>query len=229
MFNNRKCKRCGEKIGKKDNFCSICGAPLRESDKKEDWGMLGKSDSFDENTKNPPMPGFGGKMLNNMLNGAIKMLEKEMQREMKEMEKKKPQDKQPPMASGPNFKLKINGQEVNLEDPNGQKKAEKQKEKEQKGRKEFSKDQLKRYTKNPKEEPVADLKRFGNKVIYEINLPDVKSPGDVIMNRLENSIEIKAVGKKKSYSKRIPVNMPITSQKLSEGKLILEMEETQQQ
>lgn len=225
MFSNRKCKRCGEKIGKKDNFCASCGVPLSSSDKKEDMGMLGKSDSFDENTTNPPMPGFGGKMLNNMLNGAIKMLEKEMKREMKDMEKSKSQDKMPPMA--PNFRLKINGQEVNFDDPQSQSKPKK-KPIEHKGRKEFSKDQIKKYTKLPKEEPKADLRRIGNKVVYEISMPDVKSSNDIIINKLENSLEIKAVGKKKGYSKRIPVNIPLTDKKLSDGKLILEMEENQQ-
>ncbi|MFB6246678.1 MAG: zinc ribbon domain-containing protein [Candidatus Pacearchaeota archaeon] len=227
MFNNRKCKRCGEKIGKKDNFCASCGVPLSQNDKKEDMGMLGKSDSFDENTSNPPMPGFGGKMLNNMLSGAIKMLEKEMQREMKDMEKKKSQNKQQPMNPAPNFKLKINGQEVNFDDPQANQKKKETKEK--KGRKEFSKDQLKKYQKLPKEEPQADLKRFGNKVVYEVNMPDVKSSNDIIMNDLESSIEIKAVGKNKGYSKRIPVNMPVTNQRLYDGKLILELEENQQQ
>lgn len=224
MFNNRKCKRCGKKIGKKDNFCSSCGVPLGERDKKEDWGMLGKSDSFDENTTNPPTPGLGGKMLNNMLSGAIKMLEKEMQREMKDMEKKKSQEN--PQNQGPNFKLKINGQEVDVNKPQETKKKPAKQEKQ--AIKEFSKDQLKKYTKLPKNEPQAELKRFGNKVVYEINIPDVKSSNDIIMNKLESSIEIKAVGKNKAYSKRIPVNMPVTKQTLSNGKLILELEESQQ-
>ena len=42
--------------------------------------------------------------------------------------------------------------------------------------------------------------------------------------KLENSIEIKAVSKKKAYIKLIPINMPITNYQLEKGKLILELE-----
>ena len=77
----------------------------------------------------------------------------------------------------------------------------------------------------PKKEPKTILKRLGDKIIYEIEMPEVKSLNDVLINYLENSIEIKAIGESAIYSKIIPINMPITNQELSEGKLILELGE----
>ncbi len=54
-------------------------------------------------------------------------------------------------------------------------------------------------------------------------MPEVKSLNDVLINNLENGIEIKAIGESIIYSKTIPINMPITNQTLSEGKLFLEL------
>ena len=54
-------------------------------------------------------------------------------------------------------------------------------------------------------------------------MPEVKSFKDILINKLENSIEIKAIGKTKAYFKIIPINMPIVSQNLSQGKLVLEL------
>ena len=69
------------------------------------------------------------------------------------------------------------------------------------------------------------MKRLGDKIIYEIEMPEVKSLNDVLINNLENSIEIKAIGEKLIYSKIIPINMPVINQELSQGKLILELGE----
>ena len=86
-------------------------------------------------------------------------------------------------------------------------------------------EQLKKISELPKKEPKTSLKRFGDKIIYEIEMPEVKSLNDVLINNLENSIEIKAIGESAVYSKTIPINMPITNQELSQGKLILELGE----
>ena len=83
---------------------------------------------------------------------------------------------------------------------------------------------LKRISTLPKEEPSTKIRRLANKVIYEINLPEVKSINDVSILRLENSIEIKALAKNKAYFKSIPINLPIINYILSEGKLVLEFE-----
>ncbi len=206
MFNKRYCKNCKEKVSTKYKFCPSCGREI-ENYKEEDWGMLGREDLMgEEEIMNPFFAGFGGKMLNNMLGNAMKMLEKEM----RSMEK----------SPRSNFKLMINGKEIQI----GQQKKPKEAVRKIQKR-EFGKEQLKKMAELPKKEPKTILKRLGDKIIYEIEMPEVKSLNDVLINYLENSIEIKAIGESAIYSKIIPINMPITNQELSEGKLILELGE----
>ena len=167
--------------------------------------MLGREDVLgEESFASPFFTGFGGKMLNNMLGNALKMLEKEM----KNAEK----------TPRSNFRLMINGKEIQI----GQQKKPKEAVRKIPKR-EFGKEQLKKISELPKKEPKTSLKRIGDKIIYEIEMPEVKSLNDVLINNLENSIEIKAIGESTIYSKTIPINMPITNQTLSEGKLFLEL------
>jgi len=76
----------------------------------------------------------------------------------------------------------------------------------------------------PKKEPETNIRRLSNKVIYEVNLPGVKSVKDVSIAQFENSIEIKALAKDKVFSKIIPINLPIRNYNLSKGKLTLELD-----
>ena len=204
MFNKRYCKSCREKVSSKYRFCPSCGREI-ENYKEEDWGMLGREDVLgEESFANPFFTGFGGRMLNNMLGNAFKMLEKEM----KNVEK----------TPGSNVRLMINGKEIQI----GQQKKPREAVRKIPKR-EFGKEQLKKILELPKKEPKTILKRMGDKIIYEIEMPEVKSLNDVLINNLENGIEIKAIGESTIYSKTIPINMPITNQTLSEGKLFLEL------
>ncbi|MCD6398786.1 MAG: zinc ribbon domain-containing protein [Candidatus Aenigmarchaeota archaeon] len=64
-----------------------------------------------------------------------------------------------------------------------------------------------KYFKKPKkvEEPKIEEKNLGNKKIIEIKLPNVKS-GDIEINELEESIEIRAFAGDKLYFKVIPTS-----------------------
>ena len=66
------------------------------------------------------------------------------------------------------------------------------------------------------------MRRLSNKVVYEIEIPEVAEE-DVSIIKLENSIEIKAISKDKSYKKLISIDLPIKSYKITNGKLILEL------
>ncbi len=102
-------------------------------------------------------------------------------------------------------------------------KLEVQEEKEKLKPNTFTKERIKKFTSLKKEEPQTNIRRLSNKVIYELEMPGVKSIDDISIIKLENSIEIKAVSKNKAYVKIIPINLPITDYGLSEGKLILEL------
>lgn len=206
MFNNRYCKGCKEKVSTKYRFCPSCGGKI-DGYREEDWGVLGREDIVEEEKlMDHFFTGFSGKMLNNMLGNAMKMLEKEM----KNMEK----------TPKSNFRLMINGKEIQI---NRQKKPREPARRIIK--REFGKEQLKKILELPKKEPKTSLKRFGDKIIYELEMPEVKSLNDVFINNLENGIEIKAIGESEIYFKTIPLNMQIVNHELSEGKLILEFGE----
>ncbi len=210
MF-NKKCPNCNEKISGKYNFCPNCRYSLK---KRENLGMLGKNDSDQNSFQDPLFGSMGGNVLGKMLGSAMKMLEKEMQKEMS-------QSNPTPRT---NIKLMINGKEINMgnSNPQIQKKT---------GKKEIKKspsiklpNQRLNISKLSKEEPKTNIRRLSDKVIYEVELPGVKSIKNISIIRLENSIEIKAITKSKAYVKIIPLNLQITNYELEEEKLILELE-----
>ena len=226
MFNKKRCKNCGEKVGSDFNYCPYCQAPLQDvSEEKEDWGLLGKSDSFDNNEIRMP---FG---LNAIFNSLVKSLNKQMQELDRETKKQQDQtrpkvqkksggisisistsgDKPPEIkvrsfGNMPEFKereraIKKNAKAIKLPNSNSGK-----------------------FAGLPKQEPETNIRRLSNKVVYEIKMPGVKSKEDLSIIQLENSIEIKAKAGKKVFYKVIPINLPINKYGLSKGILTLELD-----
>jgi len=214
MFKKKKCPNCGEKISSNYEFCPFCGKKI---DNDSDFGMLGKNDKIEnefERMSKSIFGGMGGKMMSKMISNTVKMMEREMRKEMQH-------NKNCPTKS--NFQLFVNGKRVNLNpQPVQQKQITKKPRK--LPSKEFSKNNIKNFSKLPRKEPTATVKRLANKIIYEVKIPGVNSLKDVSIIQLENSIEIKAVSKTKSYFKIIPINLPITNYGVEKGKLILELE-----
>jgi hypothetical protein len=203
MFKKKKCKNCNKNIKDDYDFCPSCGYPIKDSLKE--WGMLGKEDLEMENPLDELFTGISGKMINKMIGTALKVIEKEMQKE----------DVQQPHT---NIRLSINGKEINLN--NKAKKKENLKVEPH----ELSKSAVKKISTLPKEEPKTSIRRFSNKIVYEIKMPEVESMEDISIMPLENSIEVKALGKSRVYFKLIPVKLPITSYNLSDGKLTIEFD-----
>ena len=233
MFSKKTCKRCGRKTSKNDSFCPTCGTPLNKTQRREDFGMLGEDDSFDEmeSLSNSlfgglgGMGGIGGGFMNKMISNTMKMLEKEMEREMQGGGAKPQNNNINNNLPRTRVKLMINGKEINLN--NGMKEAESNEKKEKQKAikfKKFSEEQAKKFSKLPRKEPKTDLKRIADKISYEIEIPGVDSFEDVSILPLENSIEIKAITKEKAYSKLIPLNLPIVNYAFSKGLLVLEFQ-----
>tara|TARA_Y100000034_G_C6832459_1_gene375885 strand:+ start:400 stop:1047 length:648 start_codon:yes stop_codon:yes gene_type:complete len=211
MFGKKECKNCGEKTNKKHKFCPSCGNLIGKKSKKNNSGMLGENDFINEfeGFSNSILGGIGGKMMGKMLENAMKVLEKEIQKEMKN------KNTQPNMA----YELFIDGKKINV----GYGASKKTKKKKEILPSELSHGNWKKFSELPKKEPNTDVRRFSDKVIYEIYMPGVKSEKDLSIIKLENNIEIKAVSKNKAYKKLIPMNSPITNYNLSKGKLVLEL------
>lgn len=212
MFKKNKCKKCGKKVKDSFDFCPYCGKAIGDN---ENWGMLGKNDfidPFDEMSRGMLGGMMGGKMLNKMLGSAMKMLEKELQKNMA-----------PQKNSSTKFELYINGKKVSPENIKLTQKSV-QKTQLQKIPK-FSSESLKRFSGMPKIEPRTSIRRLADKVVYEIEIPGVTSMDEISVAKLENSIEIKAVGEKNAYSKVIPINLQIKKYELESEKLVLELGE----
>jgi len=216
MLKKKRCLNCGEKIGKKDKFCQNCGASLNNQ-KDAGFGMLGQNDStnnFEDFSKNI-FGKVGGTMLNKMLGNAMKMLEKEMQKEMR-----------PSSTPKTNIQLFVNGKRINPENIKITKKQVNPLNEEQTQRKplpHFSQESAKKSLSLQKKEPQTNVRRLSNKLIYEIFLPEVKKIKDISIVELEEGIEIKALTKNKLYLKRIPINLKIKNYEFANETLILEL------
>ncbi|MEX2017397.1 MAG: hypothetical protein WD876_02900 [Candidatus Pacearchaeota archaeon] len=233
MFGKKTCDNCTEKVNKSFDFCPYCGYLFDRKSKSEDHGMLGRDDIVEEARINPldaMLGGMSGKILNKMFNSAVKMLEKEMEKEFKNHSQS--QNVAPGFTPRTNFEIIINGKRVSPENIKFTRKMlqpEKEVRIKRKAIPNMSPEVLKKISGMKKHEPSTNIRRLANKVIYEVDIPGVKSIDEVSITRLENSIEVKALaktGKKgsKAYSKLIPLNLPITNYELEDGKLILELD-----
>lgn len=83
-------------------------------------------------------------------------------------------------------------------------------------------EQLERMAQLPRAEAKSQMKRFADKVVYELAMPGVKDVKDVFVNKLETGYEIKAIGSKKVYTSSIPLNLPIKSYSIGEKGLTVE-------
>lgn len=202
---SKKCANCGEKLKDSYSFCPNCGMPT--GNQQKNYGILGKREIKGQTPMQPEIfSGIGSGIFNKMLGSAMKMLEKEMQKEMS----------QSPLNNS-RVKVMINGKEINPQN------------KDEKGSKkflpiEFSKENLNKWTKLEKTEPISNLKRVDDKIEYEIEVPGVESIKDVSIVKLENSLEVKALAKKTAYVKTVPINLPLKKYSLLKGKLILELD-----
>jgi len=211
MFNKKRCPRCRNKTRESFNFCPSCGLKLNSNSK--DWGMIGKNDYVNQE-ENFLMGGIGSGILNKMLAGTMKMLEKELSKEMIKEEK---QSKMPKTK----IKLMINGKEVNIDGTPIKKKTEII---EEKFPESFSQNKIKQFHKLEKQEPKTNIRRIGDRITYEMDVPGVESIEDVSIIKLESGLEVKAISKNKAYLKNILIRLPLINYTLSKGKLVLEMD-----
>ncbi len=217
MF-SKVCKKCGEKVSSEFTFCPYCGNDIKREEEERDYGLIGRRDEL-EPYFNTRMPFNLDKMFNQLLN--------EFDKQFKDFDNK---SKENPKKT----KIRTNGISINISTGFGEKpeiqirgfspefthfNAPKVK---QLPRKQISEEKAKELASLPRKEAEAKVRRFSNKIVYEIDLPEVLNIDDVIINKLEKSIEIKALSPKTVYYKVIPITAPITNYLLKDGKLFLE-------
>jgi len=222
MFNKkRNCKNCNKKVEKDFDFCPYCGKTIINGD----YGLLGKSDESDLNNifEENLQKNFGGSILDKMLSNAMKMLQKEInqlnieEKNLKNIEKDHNLNSSIPKTR---FQIYINGkkipinseiQQYNLKKQEGQNKPLK-----------ISEELIKNSVKLPRKEAKTKLIRLKDKVIYELKTPGLNSLEEVLINRLEQSLEIKVYTNKAGYHNNLAVKLPLTKYYTKEEKLFLE-------
>ncbi len=228
MF-SKKCKRCARKIKKDFEFCPYCGLDFRGErriKKEQDFGLLGREDSL-----------FGRELPNvNMnlpfgFNGLFNSLLKEVDKQFREIDKEIVNDqerveKTRRLSNSNGISISIStgtGKQPEIKVETFGKEFDKmKKEKEVKIENKITEEQARKISKLPKKEAETQVRRLSNKIIYEISLPGINNLKDVVINKLENSVEIKAFSEKTAYFKLLPINLPILNYSLKDSKLIIE-------
>lgn len=218
MFGSKKCPRCNKEIKESFGFCPNCGKQLKSQ--KEDWGILGKNDFLEEHKdfQNNFFGGITGNMLEKMLGSTVKMLEKEFQKETKKFSEVP--------ETNAKFELFINGRRISPRNIHVTRSTPQEKTENQQQIKKIylPYNKLKKFSELPQEEPATNIRRLADIIIYEINLPGVKTEKEISIQQIGEVIEIKAIAKTKAYMKTITLNLPIAGYKFSRERLILELE-----
>ncbi len=219
MFFKKKCSRCNRKISSDFEFCPSCGINLGREKRQKDFGFLGQDDSINLGFQTKmPFQGLFGSLLK-QIDSQFQVLDKELGKDIEKARKS-------PFArgisinissgSGTQPKIQVRGFGPGFN--NVQVKEAKQ------IKTKISDEKLKQISKLPRKEAETKVRRLSNKVIYEIDVPGVFSLDNVLINKLENSIEIKAFSEDKVYVKLLPIKMPLLGYKLEDEKLVLELD-----
>ncbi len=234
MFRRKTaCIRCGNKIERAFSYCPFCGAKIA---KKKSSGWLDEPFDFNELRMKFPFSSLFKEIDKHLKDFDQALWPKRIEsKEGKESREGKEKWKEEPFVrSGISISISSTGGEPTIRvRPIGfgkpmikgiketKEEAIKVKEPTIKTKK-LNKREAEALSKLPKTEPSTKVRRLTDRIIYEIDLPGVQEK-DVIVNKLQNSIEIKAFTKNKAFFKLIPVALPILRYYLEKEKLILEL------
>jgi len=210
ILRKERCVRCGNKINRKFSYCPFCGNCIKSQDR----------DGFFMPTFKMGFP----------FNSIFKRLEKQIEKQFREVDNMVDADdeddeEEPEKAYGFSINIGTNesGQPV-IKIGDGKEIGKMIKPKPVKIRQiKISERDAEKFAKLPKAEPLTNVRRLADRIIYEIELPGVKDKNNIIINKLHNSIEIKAFAKDKAFFKLIPVALPLLKYYLEKEKLILEL------
>jgi len=196
--NEVKCEACNSRCSAKYRFCPYCGESLVDlNDELEQFGMLGRSD-LPNRRQSATNNDFG--MLDGLVSTLMKGLMKSMTSELEKAE----------VTNLPNgIRIQIGSNPVQQKE----KKAVK---------KQISEEQIKRMSNMPRVAAKTNIKRIGDKLIYELAMPGVVSSDDIFVSKLESGYEVKAIGEKKVYVNSLPVNLPIKNFIINPDKVSIE-------
>lgn len=232
MFGKKIRCRCGKKLDSKYDYCPYCGANLREKvarDRARDKEVNGMIKQV-ENAFNVPF------LMKFPFEKLVKQMIKEVDKQFQEYDETLANQEDniaPANVSGVSISINQSSEgepviEVKQFGQGEEKEIMPEPEKEQRTYKKLPRSRLSeaeasKLAKLPRHEPETKVRRLTDRIIYEILLPGVKDEKNIIIHKLQNSIEIKAFAKDKAYFKLIPVDLAIKNYKLEHEKLILEL------
>lgn len=218
MFGKKRCYKCDKKIERDFEFCPYCGIsfknPLKE---KEDYGFIGTNDNINEVEKM-----LGGFMQPGIMDKMISSLFRSLEKEIRAQERPTKEDFHSIPKMNTNFELYLNGKRIPINQNSIQIGTAPPIEKKipQKINEEF----IKKSVKLPRKEAKTKLTRLNNKIIYELETPGLENLNQVLINKLEESIEIKAYTQKAVYYKNLSIKLPLIKYGLKEDVLVLEFQ-----
>jgi len=220
MF-GEKCSRCGNRVGKKHDFCHHCGLSLKGGIASEDLGFLGKSD-IAEVTKD--LPFMFRKMLGPLMKDLQPMMREINKQVVDEMNKQNNpnKDKNKVVKS---FSVHIGspGQKPVKISAGNVPTAQVVETSEGIELPKIDDKKLEKVKSLPRNEPETIIRRLSDGIIYEILLPGVKGLSEINISILEDAIEVKAIAKKEVFIKSIDVTLPVKDYNFQSEKLILEL------
>jgi HSP20 family molecular chaperone IbpA len=220
MFKRKKCGKCGSKMQKDFDFCPFCGSHIRGNFNKN-WGMLGKKD-VNEIENMFEFPVGISKLFNNLM--------KNLGSTLNELDVENSQNKKQPKSDkvgGISISISTSGNappKIKINSFGDYKQNKKIQASEKLPAIEIVSRNLKEFSRLPKKEPATNVRRFSDRIIYEIIIPGVKDLKDISIAKVENGIEIRAVSEKQAYEKTIPISLPIIRKDFSEGRLVIELD-----
>lgn len=201
-----KCSSCNSKITEEFSYCPYCGHSLLDNQEKlAKHGLLGNHDGFDQAFEKDF--GFMDKMFSSLIQNVVKNLDKQIVKDLENAN----------ITNTPNgIRIQI-GQPPKKKHTNHPKVV----------KRELTEEQMDRIASLPRKQAETQIKRLGNKVVYELATPGVADTEDVFVSKLESGYEVKALGEKKMYVNTLPINLPIKSVMLEKNKIIVEFLEHQ--
>jgi HSP20 family molecular chaperone IbpA len=199
----KQCNQCGKKIKKKFDYCPWCGHSFRVQKEKANFGMLGREDRQDGNMLGNELKlPFG---LNKVMGSLMKQLESELGNMN--------QGQQPPRG----FKIQLStGMPGQLKpQPIIEEKPKIEKE-------EVPERERKRRVGLPKIEADSKLKRIGDEIIIELEVPGIKSKKDIEFDVMEGGTGIRAYTKEACYIKVLPVKQEGLQFSVKKDRVIVE-------
>lgn len=198
------CPHCRSAISEKYSYCPHCGQYLIDGERElKEFGMLGRSDIADQELIQQAFAAqmsMADRLLGSLMKTLMRNLNAQISVETTEV------------------RTTPNGVRIRTTSPH----ATQQKRKERVINRPLSDEQLARITSLPRAEAKTNVRRFSDKVVYEVAAPGVQSTDDVFFSKTESGYELKALAKNKVYTSNLPLNLPLRGFAIHDKGLIVE-------